>query len=356
MAVITSNVMTLADIASSLDPDGKPARVINLLSQSNPVVARMPYMEGNLPTGHKTTALVSQPTLQSRSFNQGVASQVSKRTQVTEVCGMYEGVSEIDARLADIGGNPDAMRMGEDRAMAQGLGQGFATKMFYGDPASDPNDFKGLAVRYGTTSTAYGAQAKNVLDGGGTGANNASIWLVTWGENTTMGIYPKGTQAGLRHEDKGKIIKWSLNNGAETSYEVYQSRWYWDAGLAVQDWRYNVRIANIDTTKVGANTASFDLLEALDYSLRLLPTIGGSASLNAAPTDPAYAIGGGRTEIYMNRTLATALASQARYSRNMYLTKGQFGAGSILAYQDVPIVVTDALLNTEAQVTSSAPV
>ncbi len=45
--------------------------------------------------------------------------------------------------------------------------------------------------------------AQNIIDAGGTGTDNTSIWLV-WGENTVHGIFPKGQKAGIQMEDKGR--------------------------------------------------------------------------------------------------------------------------------------------------------
>jgi hypothetical protein len=55
MATLGANVLTLADFAKRVDPDGKVPSIVELLSQSNEVLQDMLWMEGNLPTGHRTT-------------------------------------------------------------------------------------------------------------------------------------------------------------------------------------------------------------------------------------------------------------------------------------------------------------
>jgi hypothetical protein len=353
MAVLSSNFLTLADLAAQLDPDGKPAVVIDLLSQSNPVVMNMLWTEGNLPTGHKITQRTSLPQGTWRALGQGVQSQKSTTAQITESCGMLEGVSEVDVKLAELGGNPASVLMNEDMAFAEGLTQQFATNLFYGDEAVLPNSFNGLSKRYGSTSATYGAQAQNVIDMGGQNSVNTSIWVVTWGANCTAGIFPKGTVAGLQHEDMGKVVKY-FSDGS--SLVVFQNRWNWQCGIAVADWRYNVRLANIDSTLVGTGTSSPDLIQALISALSLLPTVYGEASYNTDPTKPSGVVGGGRTEIYMNRTVATALTAQASYRKNMFLMQDQFAGKPRLSFQGIPIRITDALLNTEARVTAAQPV
>jgi hypothetical protein len=353
MALLAANYLTLADIAAMLDPMGKPAMVIDLLSQSNPVVQNMLWTEGNLPTGHKITQRTSLPQGTWRAMGQGVASQKSTTAQITETTGLLEGVSDIDVKLANIGGNPGAVRMNEDLSFGEGLTQQFATQLFYGDEAVIPNSFNGLSKRYGSLSTVFGAQAKNVIDMGGQNAVNSSIWIVSWGSTCTTGIFPKGSTAGLQHQDMGEVVKYFADG---SSLRVYQTRWDWACGIAVADWRYNVRLANIDSTLVGLGAQSPDILAALAAAIPLMPTVYGMASYNTDPTKPSGTVGGGRTEIYMNRTVAAALAQQARYTRNLLLSYSEVTGKPILQYQGIPIRVTDALLNTETRVTAAQPI
>ena len=70
------------------------------------------------------------------------------------------------------------------------------------------------------------------------------------GSNTVHGIFPKGQKAGLNHQDLGEQTLKDPNGG---QYQGYRTHYKWDNGLTVRDWRYAVRIANIDTTKLGAD-------------------------------------------------------------------------------------------------------
>lgn len=354
MATLASNYFTMADYAATLDPSGKPAKIIDILSQSNQIVEGMSWMEGNLPTGHKTTQTAYLPVLQSRAFNQGVASQAGRDVQIEEGLGMFESVSDIDVALAELGGNLVTTRWNQDRKFISGLTNGFASKLFYGDTAVDPSSFNGFTRRYGSTSTAFGAQMANVIDATGTGAALSSIWIITWGENATTGIFPKGSTAGLQTEDMGKIIKFNSDN---TSLRVYQTRFDWKAGLLLQDWRYNVRIANINTA-AGALTNWIDLINALDAGISLLPTVMGVGSYRADPTKPAGVYGGmgGRTEIYMNRTVFTALKQQLSYRKGVLLNWNEGAPRPYWDWNGVPIIISDALLSTETQATSAQPV
>jgi hypothetical protein len=55
MATIGANALTLADWAKRLDPQGKVPSIVELLAQSNEILQDMLWVEGNLPTGHRTT-------------------------------------------------------------------------------------------------------------------------------------------------------------------------------------------------------------------------------------------------------------------------------------------------------------
>ena len=157
-----------------------------------------------------------------------------------DAIGMLEAYAETDKSLCDLNGNSAAWRMGEERAFLESMAQEMARALFYGSQSQNSAAFNGLAPRF---SDLHAENARNIVDGGGTGADNTSIWLVVWGANTCHGIYPKGTQAGLQHKDLGEVTLHDENNGR---YQGYRSHYKWDLGLSVRDWRYVVRIANVD--------------------------------------------------------------------------------------------------------------
>ena len=74
MATVGSLALTYADWAKRLDPDGKTATVVELLSQTNEILEDAVFMEGNLPTGHRVSIRTGLPDVYWRSINQGVRS------------------------------------------------------------------------------------------------------------------------------------------------------------------------------------------------------------------------------------------------------------------------------------------
>lgn len=320
-----SQAVTLADIAKRLEPGGKVDKIVEMLSQSNEVLEDMLFVEGNLPTGHKSTIRTGLPSVAWRLLNYGVQPDKSTTVQVTDTCGMLESYAEIDKSLADLNGNTAAFRLSEDRAFLEAMNQEMAATLFYGDTGLSPERFLGLSARYSTSDQKNADNAANVLNGGGTG-DCTSIWLVAWGENTVHGIYPKGSKAGFQHKDLGEV---TLNDTDGGMYQGYRTHYKWDIGLTVRDWRYIARIANVNSKAL----ASVPLLDLMIEASERLP------SKNI-----------GRPVFYMNRKVRTALRMQMLKKSNLYLGWGEAAGKPVLNFDDIPVRHCDAILNTEAAI------
>ena len=328
MATIGAGNLTLADWAKRLDPNSKTAKIIELLNETNEILTDMTWTEGNLPTGHKTTVRSGLPTVAWRLLNYGVAQSKSRAVPVTDTCGMLEAYSEVDKSLADLNGNTAEFRLSEDRAFLEAMNQELASTLIYGSTLTDPEKFLGLAPRYSSLSAANGA---NIVNGSGTGSDNTSIWLVNWGDNTCHGIFPKGQTSGLTHTDLGQQ---TLTDAAGGLYEGYRSHYKWDAGLTLRDWRYVVRIANIDVsdlTKAAASGA--DLVDLIIQAIELVPNMGM-----------------GRPVIYCNKTIRSFLRRQIGNRSNVNLTLETVAGKKVVAFDGIPVRKVDAILNTEAVV------
>ena len=62
MSALAASHPTLLDLAKRLDPDGKIDVIAEILTQENPILEDMNFVEGNLPTGHRTTIRTGLPT------------------------------------------------------------------------------------------------------------------------------------------------------------------------------------------------------------------------------------------------------------------------------------------------------
>ncbi|CFQ87971.1 MULTISPECIES: major capsid protein [Yersinia] len=326
MAVKSTTALTLADWGKRLDPEGKVDKITELLSQTNPILTDMIFVEGNLATGHKTTVRTGLPAATWRLLNYGVQSSKSTTAQVTDACGMLETYSEIDKSLADLNGNSAEFRLSEDQAFLEAMNQEMASTIFYGDSSVTPQKFMGLSSRYSSLSAG---NAQNIVDAGGTGTDNSSIWLVVWGQNTVHGTFPKGQKAGLQHRDLGEQ---TLRDASGGQYQGYRTHYKWDNGLVLRDWRYVVRIANIDISDLDATTP-INIVKLMIKALHRIPNRGM-----------------GKPAFYMNRTLSEYLDIQSLEKASLAIsvkeTEGEFWT----SFRNVPIRETDALLETEARV------
>lgn len=331
MATIGNTNPTLLDVVRRLAPDGKIAVIAELLNKSNPILDHMTWVEGNLPTGHKHNIRTGLPTVYWRLLNQGIPKSKSTTKAIVEAMGMCEAFSDVDVDLAKLNGNEKAFRLSEDIAFIEAMGQEMATKLFYGDSATDEAEFIGLSPRYSTISTDEDHSGFNIVNGGGSGADNASIWLVGWGKNACHGIFPKGSMAGLHSEDLGKRVVQDANSN---NFLAYSNHYKWDVGLAVRDWRHVVRIANIDMSDLIANNANAaDLINLMIDATGKLPASG----------DVRYAF-------YCNRTIQTILRKQVRSDTNVRLTVDTVAGKKITSFDGIPINRTDALLSSESAV------
>jgi hypothetical protein len=339
MATLSTSNLTLADWAKRTDPDGRVPVIAELLSQSNEILEDCVFKEGNLPTGDRVVIRTGLPTVYWRALNQGIPNSKSTTAQVDEACGILEARSEVDKDLAMLNGNTAQFRLSEDVAFLEAMNQTMATTLFYGNPAIDPKQFLGIAPRYSALSGSN--SANNVISAGGSGSDNSSVYLVVWGDNTVYCPFPKGSTAGLMHEDLGEQ---TVYNSDGSRLQAYATRYQWKNGLVVKDWRYIVRICNIDisdlkaTTNTQASNVATQLVKCMNLALARIPNHGM-----------------GRAAFYMNRTIYSGLAIQAmdRSQNVLDVQRGlsQFGTPqNWLSYQGVPCRRVDTILNTESTV------
>jgi hypothetical protein len=336
---------TLADWAKLQAPDGSIAQVAELLSQMNKMVEDMPFIEGNLPTGHRGSVRTSLPTPTWRRINQGIDPAKSTSAQVTDTCGMSEALAIVDKALADLNGNSAAWRLQENKAFIEGATQDMATQLIYSNSSTSPEKLMGFTPRYNTLSTGTSQTANNVISGSGASSTNTSIWLVGWGPDKVTGIFPKGSTAGLQDNDLGEDWAFDANN---KRYRAYMTHYVWKAGLHVKDWRYVVRICNLETgsgTAGFTSTAPVDLVDCIDQAIAKIPNLDAC-----------------RPVLYMNRKAKRFLNKQRNYgvqaSSTVNLTtirRDDSGdsRGVIKRfdnYDGIPIHIMDAILNTEATV------
>lgn len=331
MATIGQNYLTLKDMYAQMEGDGKvTAAIIDLFMSSNAILEDAIAVECNQGTSHKTTVRNGLPQPQFRQFYQGVECQKGDYTPVTDSTSMLDDYSEVDKKLADINGNTAQFRLNEAEAHIQGMNKTAKTNIFYGSKDKNASAFDGLATRYNKLSTKEGELGYQVINAGGTGNNNTSIFFVTWGDRHTHLIYPKGSKAGLQREDKGQV---TVQDAEGRNYEAYRDHFSWDLGLCIRNYRSSARIANIDVTKLSGEDAPnlIDLMIDAYYRIE------------------EHAVNG-KTVIYANNTIRTWLHKQAIAKRNVNLTIDNVAGKPIVNFLGLPIKLCSEILNTEQKV------
>lgn len=330
-ATLATTHPTLLDFAKRLDPDDKIARIIEILNETNEVLDDMVMIEGNLLTGHQTTIRTGIPLPTWRKLYGGVQPSKSTVVQVQDSCGMMENYAEVDKALADLNGNSNAFRLSENRPILEGFNQELASSLFYANEDTEPEAFTGLAPRFNSLAAENG---QNIISGGGAGADNTSIWLIVWGESTVHGIYPKGSKAGFQMNDKGQVTIENVD-GAGGRMEAYRTHYRWDTGLTVRDWRFVVRIANIDVSDLTKDAATgADLIDLMTQALEVVQSLSM-----------------GRPAFYVNRKIRSFLRRHmVAKVKNSTLSMDEVAGKRVLTFDGVPVRRCDAILNTEAVV------
>ena len=331
MAVVGQLYPTLVDLAKKQDPGGAIANVVEVLSKTNPILQDMAWKEGNLPTGHRITSRSALPSVGWRRFNEGIAASKGSTEQVDETCGSLEGLSKVDTGLAELSGNKAAFRADEDNAFVQSFNIEVARSVFYESTKNSPERIHGLSPRMDSTLGNPAAAQIIKADATASGSDQASIWLIGWSPDSVFGIFPKGTKAGLESDDLGKQL---VRDAAGKEYTAWVTSWKWRLGLCVRDFRYVVRICNIDTSALTPDAATgANLVMSMQDAIAALQDM--------TSCNPVF---------YMNRTLFSAFNKQLMGKSSNFLEYVERGGRRVPHYLGVPITVVDALTNAESVV------
>ena len=345
----TGSWPTLLDLTSRTDGMGKQRRIAELMSQTNDPLKDMPWAESSEMTGHEFVYRTSIPAGAWRSINAGTAYGKSTTAKSRVGLGELVGWSQVDRTLAERSGDVENFRYREDVSFIEGLGQTICNTLWYGNTVATPGEFMGLSPFYNVDDTTA-ANGANVINGGGTGSSNLSIWLICWGDMTIKGLFPRGSKAGLVMDNLGDT--WPAFDALGNPFRALTSYFRQEAGIVVEDWRYGVRIANIDVTAAGlAGPSAADLFALFAEAVLFPPTLSREASgitETDAPDEPAPGI---RPVWYMSRTGRHWADVQGMRDRNVLLSLTD-AAGRVTDFiRGIKVGLSDQLLTTEAQVT-----
>lgn len=332
MAAIGNTNLTLVDLAKRMDPDGKAAAIAEILSAKNELLDDMLWSQGNLDTGDRFTIRTGIPSATWRRINQGTQPTKSTTAQIDLACGSLEARAQIDTKLLDISNDPGSLLMSESAAFIEGMSQQAASALIYESQATNSERITGLAQYYSSVSTGTSLSATNVIDCGGTGSTNTSAYLIVWDANTITGVVPRNLSAGLKMKDLGEQ---RVLDSSSNPFQARELLYQWDLGLKVKDWRYGVRLCNIDVTTLTKNAATG--ADLIDFFVQALERIDN--------------LGAGKAAFYCNRTVRSWMRRQLMNKSNVWLNRETIAGKPVLTFGDIPVRRIDALLNTEARVT-----
>lgn len=340
MGVRNATLPSLMDVMNRLDPDGGLADIAEILTQTNEANDDITWAAGNLVTGDRHTVRTGKPAVGFRRMNEGVAKSKGATGQVDEKAAMLEGRNSIDRKLAILSGDIAQYRLDEGRGFIEAMSDEFWQTAFYGNELFADKEFTGLAPRFNTLSNSQ------VINGGGLGTDNRSIWLIVWAPDKVTGIYPKNSKGGLMHMDTtsntrigpdGHPIGDLTADAVGNEYLAYSDLWTWDVGLKIKDPRYIVRAANIDVSDLTKDrTTGADLQDLMVQMMGRIQGLNGNAAF------------------YASRDIHNMLDRQASQDGRAFngYSRANFGRPGIdsLAFRGVPVRRMDALNVNEARV------
>lgn len=354
MATVSSIMNpTLKDIVDRENPDGSVAKLIEAAERSSVVMQDATFVKANDGDSHQTTIRTGIPDVAERRYNQGINVTKTTAMAVKEQLAMMEDLSSVDAALADKSGNAQNYRASERVGKMQAGTNWLERNFFYGSPALSPDTFMGIAPRYSSKSAQSASQ---FIDAGGTGTDNTSIFLITWGGWGTNLLYKAGKVAGFEFRDLtpdgSKLIDAPVQSATRKQMLGYQDWMAMHTGLTVGDWSANVRIGNIDVSDLRSDKTLggadlLDLFTDMKWAAKTTASLGVNYETGELVD--------GKTVIYVNKRIAGFLEKQARASKYTDLRFEQVmgrNARSVfeLFYGDWPIRISDAIVETEARV------
>ncbi|WP_299546973.1 major capsid protein [uncultured Tateyamaria sp.] len=356
MAIIGNSFLGLRDIYKGTDGKGDVADIIDILAQTNSILTDVVTRPCNMKTKHKHTIRNGLPEVVWGQLYRGIPASKSERTQVEDTTGFLEGLSQVDVRLGEIEENLDAFRLQEAHSYLEAISQEWARAIFYESETANSDRITGLAPRFSKLSSDTAEIGSQIIDCGGTGGNNTSLWFITHGMDSFHLIYPSGTNGGIMREDHGKQ---NVTDADGRRYYAYEETFRVHTGGCVRDWRKIVRLANIDSDRLrtapdnldGNGNSIYDFMRRGYYQLHGkrrvdFGTPGGSPDGNFAM---------GSTCIYANRDVLEALdalGTNAGASDNFVRLKPMEVQGmEVDTYRGMKISQVDQIVNTEARVT-----
>lgn len=300
--------MTLADLVRRDASANGYVPVVDVLSQSNPLIYDAPYVMTNNHATHVYSVFDQLPGSAWKAFNLGLPASVDKISQQTEEVSIMGQLAIVDEDEVAIADNWDTIRAQRDKRFIEKLGQDMTWASFYANKANNALAFNGFANRPAFNS--LGGNVGGAINGLTQVIDNAtrywgsvasaangltSIWIVNWDPERAYFIYPKGqAYGGVKVDDKGLQ---QMKDANSNLYWAWMTKYTISMGIAIPDPRMIVRIANIETI----NSATGQWSAKGFHEDAVIDALNSMANL-----------GGGQPMIYCNRHVLMEMAKKAK--------------------------------------------
>jgi len=303
----------------------------NVIESSTPLFADAIWMEANEKLSHIFGQVVKYATAERRAINKGVGTGISQRAKFAEGITMFALYGEVDELLVNMSNDPAAFLADEGAVVAQGIGEQMEDAILYDNAAADPNQIVGISPRMPKHRGATTGKPDTVYScGAGAASDATSCYIIQWGADRVHMVYPKGSPAGLKREERGKVDI-QLTDG--TKYPGYRSYYELSAGLVVRNPRCIARVSNVETLPSSDAPITFDaLVTAMNAMYK-----GGEGSVIYAP----------QRVITKLQLLATAPGTT-----NLYVDWQSLGGRKVLTFNGSPVRLAERIVYTEALTTA----
>lgn len=336
MASLIADGPTIIDVEKSKDPKGNALRAANLMAQTIALDNMLNYVPCNGGLIHRVGQIVTEPGTTIRARNEGVVATKEERVQHDEGFCDFHQWGKVDAAITEDMGQLAIYRAQRVKSGFSAIARMKESKVFYGSKAASAGkEFDGLTIR-------FNAVGQQVIDCGGA-ATLASMWLFRASPETFYFIYPENGTKGMRHIAHPLGVTDTQNGVTGANMSVYRDEMWQEVGIAVEDPRCIVRLANINVahfTDLTSTQAPTSFTSVLDKAM---------VAHDRLPTDAT-----GRDFFVCNRSVYSGLRRLAKEKSMGAIGWGEaltvLGPRKAIMIDEIPVFVSDALTIAETQV------
>lgn len=327
--------ITFLDVIKSQHPDGSLDKWIDPLKVEHKIFLNMPAVACNYGKVFTGDRIVAKATATEYAYGLGTAPTKDTLEVVTDTTEGIESTAEMDVRIIENEAGAAKRYSDDEQRRFETLFETASSRIFNGNPATDPLQITGLYNR-----TEFSSIGTYVYDNAGGNAsvtsNKTSIWGIQQGEGKAHLIYPTTVGKVVRRDFTAKYEK---TDDAGNSYPCQKTRWNLDFGLFVHDLRCVFRLANVSCSAKpnGTTEVSFDE-DILIKAILSMPNSGDGCVL------------------YANNALIIQMTQRANKMPNSYcsFTPGsEMGfpiQGKILSFMNKPVLREDTITITEGKI------